>query len=328
MKNDFINELGHIGFTARMKRISDLLLYSAIDHYKQSGLGIEPNWHLIFLILKEEKALTVTEIAARLRFSHPAIIKIVRKMEEEGFLERSTDASDSRKQLISLSKKAIRKMPVFEKEWSDIEIVIKELISDDFLADLDRLEQKLGEKNFSERYRQAHPAYEVRNAKPEEFEEIGALMVRVYSQLEGFPNASDQPEYYRMLAQIGELTKKPETELLVAVSPQGKIDGAVVYFSDMKYYGSGGTATKEKNASGFRLLAVDHDARGRGVGKLLSRECIRRSTEKKHQQMVIHSTKAMKIAWKMYEKLGFKRSEDLDFMQEKLPVFGFRLQLQ
>jgi hypothetical protein len=29
----------------------------------------------------------------------------------------------------------------------------------------------------------------------------------------------------------------------------------------------------------------------------------------------------------MYEKIGFKRAEDLDFMQGELPVFGFRLKL-
>ena len=38
-----------------------------------------------------------------------------------------------------------------------------------------------------------------------------------------------------MLANIGELTKKPKSELLVAVSSDGKIVGGVVYFSDMKY---------------------------------------------------------------------------------------------
>jgi len=48
-------------------------------------------------------------------------------------------------------------------------------------------------------------------------------MVSVYSQLDGFPKESDQPEYYRMLTNIGELTKKPETELLVAVSADEKI---------------------------------------------------------------------------------------------------------
>ena len=43
--------------------------------------------------------------------------------------------------------------------------------------------------------------------------------------------------------------------------------------------------------------------------------------------MIIHTTIAMQTAWKMYENMGFKRSDDLDFMQEALPVFGFRLLL-
>jgi GNAT superfamily N-acetyltransferase len=169
--------------------------------------------------------------------------------------------------------------------------------------------------------------YTVRNAQVNEFAEIGKLMVQVYSQLEGFPKVHEQPEYYKMLANVGELTKKPETELLVAVSPEGKIAGSVVYFSDMQYYGSGGTATKEQNASGFRLLAVDPSNRGHGIGKLLTYECIRKAKDKNHIHVVIHTTKAMQTAWKMYENIGFKRSEDLDFMQGDLPVFGFRLTL-
>lgn len=169
--------------------------------------------------------------------------------------------------------------------------------------------------------------YIVRGARPDEFKEIGALMVQVYSQLDGFPKPSEQPAYYHMLAHIGELTKKPSTALLVAVSPEGKIAGGVVYFSDMQYYGSGGTATKEKNASGFRLLAVDPAARGQGIGKLLTNACIQKAEAAGHGQVVIHSTRAMQIAWKMYESLGFQRSEDLDFMQGELPVFGFRLPL-
>lgn len=169
--------------------------------------------------------------------------------------------------------------------------------------------------------------YIVRNAQINEFAEIGQLMVQVYSQLEGFPKESEQPNYYKMLANIGALTEKPCTELLVAVSSEGKIAGGVVYFSDMQYYGSGGTATLEKNASGFRLLAVDPSTRGNGVGKLLVNECIRKAKNKNHYQMVIHTTKAMHTAWMMYERIGFKRSENLDFMQGELPVFGFRLVL-
>jgi len=171
------------------------------------------------------------------------------------------------------------------------------------------------------------PEYLIRKAASGEFEEIGKLMVRVYSQLDGFPRESEQPEYYKMLANIGEYAIKTGAELLVAVSQEGKIVGSVVYFSDMQYYGSGGTATNEKNTSGFRLLAVDLSFRGKGIGKLLIRECIGKAKTLKHDQMVIHSTKAMQTAINMYEKLGFKRSEVLDFMQGELPVFGFRLKL-
>ncbi|WP_245858889.1 hypothetical protein [Salinimicrobium sediminis] len=93
---------------------------------------------------------------------------------------------------------------------------------------------------------------EIRNAKPQEHAVLGKIMVNVYSSLEGFPRQEDQPDYYKMLANIGELTKNPHTEIFVAVDPKGKVMGGVVYFSDMKYYGSGGTATKELHAAGFR----------------------------------------------------------------------------
>lgn len=169
--------------------------------------------------------------------------------------------------------------------------------------------------------------YTVRNAMPAEFAEIGKLMVQVYSQLEGFPKEFEQPDYYKMLANIGEFTNRPETELLEAVGTDDKILGAVVFIGDMKYYGSGGSATKEQNASGFRLLAVDPLARGKGIGKILTIACIQKARNRKVGQVIIHTTKAMQAAWKMYENLGFKRSEDLDFMQGELPVYGFRLLL-
>lgn len=167
----------------------------------------------------------------------------------------------------------------------------------------------------------------IREARPSEFKILGQLMVDVYSQLKGFPGPEENPKYYKLLANIGDLTKKPKVKLLVAITPEEQLGGGVVYFGDMQYYGSGGTATKEQNAAGFRLLAVDPKTRGRGLGKLLSQACIDLAKEEKQKQLIIHSTNAMQVAWGMYEKLGFNRSEDLDFNQGDLSVFGFRLLL-
>lgn len=167
----------------------------------------------------------------------------------------------------------------------------------------------------------------IREAMSNEFDELGQMMIDVYSQLEDFPSMDEQPDYYKMLANIGDFTKKPDTKLLVAISPESKILGGVVYFGDMKYYGSGGTATKVINASGIRLLAVDPNTRGMGVGKALTLVCIQNARDRNQSEVILHTTKAMEIAWGMYEKMGFKRSPDLDFKQEQLAVYGFRLKL-
>jgi GNAT superfamily N-acetyltransferase len=168
---------------------------------------------------------------------------------------------------------------------------------------------------------------EIRNATSAEYTLVGKLMVHAYSRLPGFLKPEDHPGYYTLLENIGDITQKPGTEILVATSSEKTVLGAVVYFDDMQYYGSGGIATQEKNTSGFRFLAVADQARGKGIGKLLTRECIRKAKEKKHSQVIIHTTMAMQPAWKMYEQIGFKRSEDLDFMQGQLKVFGFRFLL-
>ncbi len=168
----------------------------------------------------------------------------------------------------------------------------------------------------------------VRSALPHEYKVVGQLMVNVYSHLSGFPTPEEQPAYYQLLANVGSLKESGKAELLVASSDSNFIGGAVVYFNDMKNYGSGGTATQEVNAAGFRLLAVDPATRGLGLGKMLVNYCIEKARADGCQQMIIHTTQAMQPAWKMYEQMGFRRSEDLDFMQGQLSVFGFRLPLQ
>lgn len=96
--------------------------------------------------------------------------------------------------------------------------------------------------------------YTIRNAFPSEFEEIGKLLISVYSQLDGFPKENEQPNYYKMLANIGDFTNYPETELLVAIDENNTILGAVVYFNDMKYYGSGGIANSGTKRSRFPIV--------------------------------------------------------------------------
>lgn len=169
--------------------------------------------------------------------------------------------------------------------------------------------------------------FEIREVIGHEYARLGEMMIAVYSGLEGFPSRQEQPDYYEMLANIGRLTEQKNTTVLVAVSAEAELLGGIVYIGDMAEYGSGGTATAEKNASGIRLLGVAPGARGAGIGKALATACLELARDKGHSQVILHTTSAMRVAWGLYENLGFRRSPDLDFMQEALPVFGFRLRL-
>lgn len=169
--------------------------------------------------------------------------------------------------------------------------------------------------------------HEIREALPSEHVELGQLMVDVYSQLEGFPDPEEIPQYYHVLRNVGDFTQHPKTRLFVAVSKTGKVDGGLVYFGDMRYYGAGGDATTSQNAAAFRLLAVDPKTRGKGLGKLLIELCISQARKDGFNYLVIHSTKSMMTAWKMYERMGFVRFPEIDFEQAGVQVFGFRYRL-
>ena len=171
-------------------------------------------------------------------------------------------------------------------------------------------------------------ALTIRDVAPGEFAALGALMVRVYSALEGFPTPQEQPSYYELLANIGRFTERPGVRVLVAVTERDRLVGGVVYFGDMAHYGSGGIATTILNASGIRLLGVDPAFRNAGAGKALTSACIELARERGHAEVILHTTAAMRVAWAMYERLGFVRAEELDFLQEGYPVYGFRLRLR
>ncbi|MDT0553949.1 GNAT family N-acetyltransferase [Urechidicola vernalis] len=167
----------------------------------------------------------------------------------------------------------------------------------------------------------------IRNATSSEHEIIGDLLVRAYSNLNGFPRKNEIPEYYNYLQNIGSITVNDSVELIIACNEHNKIMGAVVFFKSMELYGTDGIAPQQKNASGFRLLAVDEKFTGQGVGKKLCLECIERTRKLNHESLNIHSTKFMPIARKMYAKMGFERSEDLDFSKGDVYVYGYRLYL-
>ncbi|MBX2872180.1 MAG: MarR family transcriptional regulator [Saprospiraceae bacterium] len=153
MQQDFLRDIGYLGVTARLKRLSDSISYNIKTLYREQGLDIEPSWHLIFLWLEQEGTSTMSEIAAAMHYSQPAVTKMLNKIEARGYLTIHTDPDDQRRRLIQLSRKAKAQLPQFKQVWQAGQEVIEEMLcqNQSFIPGLAAFEDQQEKQAFTAR---------------------------------------------------------------------------------------------------------------------------------------------------------------------------------
>lgn len=158
MDFDFIKELGYKALDSRLKRISDRMSHDVRKFYKEFGIDVEPNWYLVLMLLQQKGEISITDIAEPLGYSHPSVVVIVKKMTDKGYLLIKKDRTDKRKQIISLSPKAIDMLSQLEQIWDSCEKAILQLISEDLtiLSYLDDIDQELKSESFYSRFKQQY----------------------------------------------------------------------------------------------------------------------------------------------------------------------------
>ncbi len=81
--------LGHRALDNRLKRISDKMTHDTRKFFKEIDLDVEPSWHLIFKLLRDNEFLTMVELAELLGYSHPSMVVVIKKMTIKGYFWRS-----------------------------------------------------------------------------------------------------------------------------------------------------------------------------------------------------------------------------------------------
>lgn len=149
----------------------------------------------------------------------------------------------------------------------------------------------------------------VREATPAEFAEIGELTVRAYATV-GDP-LEGGPMYAAYEDELRDVAGRAETcVVLVAVGRTGRIVGAVTYVPGP---GTPWSETERDGEAGFRALAVDPVARGRGVGRALAVACVERAREAGRHGVAVLTRPSMTAAQRLYESLGFVRHRSRDW---------------
>jgi ribosomal protein S18 acetylase RimI-like enzyme len=160
---------------------------------------------------------------------------------------------------------------------------------------------------------------EVREVRPEEYERAGRVVVDAYLAL---PGQHMSGGYEVELADVAR--RAVEAEVLVAVDA-GQLLGCVTYVPDSS---SPWAESLGDGEAGIRMLATNPAGQGRGVGSRLLDECIQRATSRGCDGLFLHSTPWMESAHRLYERAGFERVPERDWLPvPDVPLLAFRLRL-
>jgi len=166
---------------------------------------------------------------------------------------------------------------------------------------------------------------QIRDALPSDHGVIEAVTLSAYQEYAAVMPA--HWERYRQnilttLAAVGPAAQ-------IVAEQEGRILGAVLFYPPGSVIPAPGGEPVTLTWPEVRLLAVAPAARRQGIGTALMHECVRRARQSGAMVLTLHTTDIMRAAMRLYERMGFQRSPELDFQPvPDVIVKGYRLDLR
>lgn len=157
------------------------------------------------------------------------------------------------------------------------------------------------------------PKLSVRAAGETEFEPARRVLRAAYAEYETAFPASNWAPY---LQDILDLEGRADASELLIAEMKGYVVGCVSYFppgSKTSYPSDSFSERWPDDWSAIRLLAVDPQERGHGVGRRLTDACVDWAREDRAPALGLHTASPMAVARAMYERMGFERVPQYDF---------------
>ena len=141
----------------------------------------------------------------------------------------------------------------------------------------------------------------MRDFVPADAAQVDALGVAAFEQYQDFYN--DWPALRERIAGLSSLAEHGE---IVVAEIDGLIVGSVAYIGP----GKPKSLFYQSEWAIMRMLVVSPGAQGRGIGRMLADECIRRAQRDRAAVFALHTSEMMKVALPMYLRMGFARHAD------------------
>jgi ribosomal protein S18 acetylase RimI-like enzyme len=148
---------------------------------------------------------------------------------------------------------------------------------------------------------------EVREIRPGEHDETGRVTALAYREFVR-PGETSWEEY---LEDIADVEGRAGRALVFVAVEDGRVLGSATLELGERIDDEDPPLRADE--AHIRMLGVDPEARGRGVASALIDACFQRAREAGRSRMTLHTTERMKIAQRMYGRMGFERLADRVF---------------
>ncbi|UPM53712.1 GNAT family N-acetyltransferase [Gottfriedia acidiceleris] len=163
----------------------------------------------------------------------------------------------------------------------------------------------------------------IRESKPSEIDNIKKVLIDAYEQYASILS-KEQWENYKN--SIIDATDNSHTKTkLVATVDNVLLGACFIYDSAEKAYG---LPELEINYPIIRLIGVSPKARGLGIATELIKASCNLSLEWGSDRIVLHTSDMMKSAISLYEKIGFQRAKQYEFMNGDILVKSYELNIK
>ena len=301
MKTNVIRKAGRLALATRIKLLAEKMLQDGSEIYKSQNIDFEPRFFAVFYLLKDNPSLSVTEIANHIGISQPAVTQILNSMIKKNLVKVIKDKADTRKKLITISKKGEAMLPVLQPLWSDFEGAVNEIFEKldiNILDILERVENAFEEKSMYERVTGRVKQRQRENIVIEKFS------ARYKSDFKNL-NFEWLNSFFEVEPIDRKILSNPEKEIIE--------NGGVVFFGliDNKVLGCC-ALIKSDNAFELSKMAVTESARGKQIGHALCEAAINFAKEKKAESVFLSTSQKLAAAINLYTKFGFKPVEISD----------------
>ncbi|WP_036243027.1 GNAT family N-acetyltransferase [Methylobacter luteus] len=137
----------------------------------------------------------------------------------------------------------------------------------------------------------------VRDFLPSDSAQVNALALRAFEQFK-----SSYQNWPGFRAKIGNMSALADVGEIIVAEVEGQIMGAVAYVGP----GMPKAEFFRPEWPIMRMLVVAPDFRGRGIGRALAQECLRRAKRDGASVFALHTSELMHVALSMYQRMGFK----------------------